>query len=191
MAFPTAVNSQITDAVQSPDGATGAQIAGIYQAVAHSTGLAMENALAAQQQMNIVSQAATVQGVTMMYAVDTAASAVAAGTIDAADHPTVVHAVSAVAEAARGTSEKHKTVPAAAAGGTPEVEAFARSLDELNAVNARQALSVIGNAATAAILARALRVDSAAPDARQQMAVWTGLLETVQRDLGGGAHSGG
>lgn len=80
MAFPTAVNSQITDAItqanakviaESPAMAMGS----LYQAIAHSTGLLFENAVAAQQQQNTLAQAAANQGVMQIYSVDTTAAA--------------------------------------------------------------------------------------------------------------------
>jgi hypothetical protein len=49
----------------------------VYQASAHSLGLLFENAVAAQQQLAIAAQAATVQGVMQIYSVDTTASAAA------------------------------------------------------------------------------------------------------------------
>lgn len=80
MAFPTAVNSQITDAVtqsnvkvvgEAPAFAMGA----IYQSLAHSTGILYANAVAAQQQMNTLAQAASNQGVMQIYSIDTTAAA--------------------------------------------------------------------------------------------------------------------
>lgn len=79
MAFPTAVNDQITDAVtqgnvkviaESP----AAAMSTIYQAIAHSTGILFENAVAAQQQQNTLAQAAANQGVMQLFSVDTAAA---------------------------------------------------------------------------------------------------------------------
>jgi len=64
MAYPTAVNSQITDAVtqssvetlgQAPALAAGS----LYQAIAQSMGLAAQNAVNAQQQGHLLAQAAT------------------------------------------------------------------------------------------------------------------------------------
>jgi len=81
MAEPTAVNSQITDAVtqsnvkvvgEAPAMAMGAS----YQTLAHSTGMMFENAVSHQQQMGVLSQAATTQGVMQIYSVDTMADAV-------------------------------------------------------------------------------------------------------------------
>ncbi len=80
MAFPTAVNDQITDAVtqsnikvigEAPAFAMGS----IYQSMAHSTGILYQNAVAAQQQQNALAQAAANQGVMQIYSLDTTATA--------------------------------------------------------------------------------------------------------------------
>ena len=80
MAFPTAVNDQITDAVtqsnvkvigEAPAFAMGA----LYQTIAHSTGILFENAVAAQQQQNTLAQAATTQGIMQIYSLDTTTAA--------------------------------------------------------------------------------------------------------------------
>ncbi|AOK28086.1 R body protein RebB-like protein [Burkholderia singularis] len=82
MTTPTAVNSQITDAVtqsnvkvlgESPATALGT----IYQTMAHSTGILFQNAVSAQQQQNTAAQAATNMGVMQIYSVDTTAGAAA------------------------------------------------------------------------------------------------------------------
>ncbi len=72
MAFPTAVNDQITDAVtQSNVKVTGEApaiaLGSLYQSMAHSMGLAFENAVNAQQQAAVLAQAATTQGVVQIY----------------------------------------------------------------------------------------------------------------------------
>lgn len=72
MAEPTAVNSQITDAVTQANvtvlgEAPAMAMSSLYQTMAHSLGLMFENAVAAQQQQNILAQAATAQGVTLLY----------------------------------------------------------------------------------------------------------------------------
>jgi hypothetical protein len=82
MAFPTAVNDQITDAItqanisvlgQSP--AVG--LASAYQTMAHATALMFHNAVAAQQQQTMLAQAASVQGVMQIYSLDTIAAVTA------------------------------------------------------------------------------------------------------------------
>jgi hypothetical protein len=62
MAFPTSVNSQITDAVTQANvkvlgDAPAEAVASLYQAVAQAMANAAHNATAAQQQTNILSQA--------------------------------------------------------------------------------------------------------------------------------------
>lgn len=79
MAFPTAVNDQITDAVTQSNvkviGEAPAMAMGtIYQALAHSTAILFQNAVSAQQQQNTLSQAATNMGVMQIYSVDTMAA---------------------------------------------------------------------------------------------------------------------
>jgi hypothetical protein len=50
-------------------------ISTLYQSMAHSTGILFENAVAAQQQQNILAQAAVNQGVMQIYSMDTMAGA--------------------------------------------------------------------------------------------------------------------
>jgi len=73
MAFPTSVNSQITDAVAQ----SGVQVLGssgpvalgsLFQSTAHAMALAAHNATLAQQQGAIAAQASTTAGVTLMFA---------------------------------------------------------------------------------------------------------------------------
>ncbi|PHV09716.1 RebB family R body protein [Chitinimonas sp. BJB300] len=82
MAFPTAVNNQITDAVTQSNvkvlGEAPAMAMGsIYQTMAHSTGILFENAVSAQQQQNTLAQAASNQGVMQIYSMNTMAGAAA------------------------------------------------------------------------------------------------------------------
>ncbi|MBL4693641.1 MAG: RebB family R body protein [Magnetovibrio sp.] len=76
------VSPQITDAVTQTNvkvvGEAPAMAMGtLYQALAHSTGLMFENSVIAQNQQNILSQAATTQGVMQIYSVDTITDAIA------------------------------------------------------------------------------------------------------------------
>jgi hypothetical protein len=82
MAFPTAVNSQITDSVtqantkvlaDSPAVAMG----NLYQATAQALANAAHNATSAQQNAVITAQAATTQGVATLFSIDTATTGVA------------------------------------------------------------------------------------------------------------------
>lgn len=71
MAFPTSVNSQITDAVTQANvkvlGDAPAQAMGaIFQAMAHSLGLVFENAASQQQQNSTLAQAVTTRCVQVL-----------------------------------------------------------------------------------------------------------------------------
>ncbi len=80
MAFPTAVNDQVTDAVTQSNvkvigEAPALAMGSIYQTMAHSTGILFENAIASQQQQNTLALAASNQGVMQIYSLDTTAVA--------------------------------------------------------------------------------------------------------------------
>jgi len=75
------VNEQITDAVTQSNVKVVAEspamaIANVYQTAAHSTGIMFENAVSAQNQQNVITQAATTQGIAQIYSLDTIADAV-------------------------------------------------------------------------------------------------------------------
>ena len=66
MAFPTAVNNQITDAVSQTDvqvvgNAPAVALATLYQTAIHAIGLSMQNAVAAQQNGAMLANAVTTQ----------------------------------------------------------------------------------------------------------------------------------
>ena len=72
MAFPTAVNDQITDSVTQSNvkvlgEAPSVALANLYQATAQALANAAHNATTAQQQASILAQAATVAGVSLLY----------------------------------------------------------------------------------------------------------------------------
>ncbi|HAA22721.1 MAG TPA: glycerol-3-phosphate dehydrogenase [Cytophagales bacterium] len=82
MAFPTAVNSQITDSVTQANvqvlgDAPAVAMGNLYQATAQALANAAHNATTSQQQTNITAQAATTMGVATLYAIDTASAGVA------------------------------------------------------------------------------------------------------------------
>ncbi|HEY1631809.1 MAG TPA: RebB family R body protein [Rhizomicrobium sp.] len=82
MAYPTRVNSQITDAVTQTGVSTLANAPAmamglIYQSAAHSIGIMFENSTAAQRNAAICGQAATNQGVMQMYSMNSMTAAVA------------------------------------------------------------------------------------------------------------------
>ncbi len=130
MAFPTAVNAQITDAItqsnvkvvaESPAMAMG----NLYQSLAHSTGILFENAVAAQQQQNTLAQAAANQGVIQIYSLDTAATAAATGKVAQSDVPdnltsllAALHAAQPAPKAMAGSPEADLATNAPAATDT-------------------------------------------------------------------------
>ena len=79
MAFPTAVNTQITDAVTQANvkvlgDAPAVAMGNLYQATAQALANAAHNAAFAQQQSNIMAQAATTMGLAVLLGLDTAAT---------------------------------------------------------------------------------------------------------------------
>jgi hypothetical protein len=71
MAFPTATNDQITDAVTQADvtvlgHAPAMALSMVYQSLAQAMGLAAQNAVAAQQSLAAVNQAATASAVALI-----------------------------------------------------------------------------------------------------------------------------
>ena len=92
MAYPTAVNDQITDAVTQSNvkvivESAAVALSNLYQATSSALANAIQNATFAQQQSNLIHQATTTQGVNLIYAVDTEAVADAAEKISRADIP--------------------------------------------------------------------------------------------------------
>ena len=79
MAFPTAVNDQITDSVTQANvkvlgDAPAIAMGNLYQATAQALSNAAHNATTAQQQMNVTAQAATTMGVAVLLSLDTASA---------------------------------------------------------------------------------------------------------------------
>lgn len=77
MAFPTAVNDQITDSVTQANvkvlgDAPAMALGSFYQATAQALSNAAHNATTAIQQSAITAQAATTMGVATLYSLDTA-----------------------------------------------------------------------------------------------------------------------
>ena len=86
MAYPTAVNNQITDSVTQANvqvlgTAPATAMGNLYQATAQALANAAHNATLAQQQTNITAQAATVMGVATLYSLDTASTGMATKSI--------------------------------------------------------------------------------------------------------------
>lgn len=80
------VNNQITDAVTQANVKVVAEapamaMGQLYQTAAHMTGAGIENAVNAQNNQNILAQAATTQGVMQIYSVDTVSDAISIATM--------------------------------------------------------------------------------------------------------------
>ena len=76
MAFPTAVNDQITDAVTQANvkvlgEAPAAAMGNLFTATSQALSMAAQNATNNQQQANVISQAATTQCISMLLKVPT------------------------------------------------------------------------------------------------------------------------
>jgi hypothetical protein len=81
MAFPTSVNDQITDSVTQANtkvlgDAPAVAMGNLYQATAQALANSAHNASSSQQQTNVTAQAATTMGITTLYAIDTATTAI-------------------------------------------------------------------------------------------------------------------
>jgi hypothetical protein len=86
MAFPTSVNDQISDSVTQANvkvlgDAPAMALASLFQATAQALANSAHNATTSQQQNNVTAQASTTMGVTTLYSLDTATTAVATDTI--------------------------------------------------------------------------------------------------------------
>jgi hypothetical protein len=86
MAFPTAVNSQITDSVTQVNtkvlgDAPAIAMGNLFMATSQALSNAAHNATQAQQQSYVTTQAATTAGVSTLLTLDTAATGEAANRI--------------------------------------------------------------------------------------------------------------
>lgn len=80
------VSKQVTDAVTQTNvqvvaSAPQMAMANIYQAMAHSMGIMFTNSALAQQRQNSLALAATAQGVSQIYSLNTTSTAIAIATI--------------------------------------------------------------------------------------------------------------
>jgi hypothetical protein len=152
MAFPTAVNSQITDAItqsnlkviaESPAFAMSA----IYQAIAQSTGTLFENAVAAQQQQSVLAQAAANQGVMQIYSLDTTAAAGATEKVAQTGVAANLGSLLTVLETFRGDAAPETAAVATATETTPtDVDTTANDIaDQIRAAVKFSNDTVLGN----------------------------------------------
>lgn len=81
MAFPTTVNDQITDSITQANtkvlgDSPAIAMSNLYVATSQALSNAAHNATNNQQQSYVIMQAATTQGVTALFSIDTASTAV-------------------------------------------------------------------------------------------------------------------
>lgn len=163
------VNPQITDAVTQSNvkvvgEAPAISMGSIYQSIAYSTGILLQNAVAAQQQQNIAALAATNQGIIQIYSVVTAAEASVAARHDVPDREAVLLRTQQAMEATRTSSAS------AYDGVAPQIEAAVKLANETTLENASAfayAVRVNGDAVAASLQA----IDKAFHD---------GLLRSLQ-----------
>ena len=82
MAYPTAVNDQITDSVSQANlkvlgDAPAVALGNLFVATSQALANAAHNATSAQHQNGVTMQAATTQGISTLYSLDTASTGVA------------------------------------------------------------------------------------------------------------------
>ncbi len=82
MAYPTAVNDQITDSVSQANtkvlgDAPAVAMGNLFVATSQALSNAAHNAATNQQQAGLISQATMTQGVSTLYSIDTASTGVA------------------------------------------------------------------------------------------------------------------
>ena len=80
MAFPTAVNSQITDSISEVNtkvlgDAPAMAMGNLFIATSQALSNAAHNATNNQQQSNVTTQAATTSGISTLYSIDTSSDA--------------------------------------------------------------------------------------------------------------------
>lgn len=181
------VNPQITDAATpantNPLGESPASaISQLYQGLAHSMGIAFENAVSAQQQMNAISQAATNQGVVLLYSSDTLTSALSDPSLVAAIGRHHAEEQATLQSDASGLNEQIiQSVIFSNAATLDNADAFAHALRvstgaavvalaALDRVNRESQSALLKNAARAACIACMLRAPDKAAEYAQVLA---------------------
>ena len=79
MAYPTALNSQITDSITQANtkvlgDSPALSLSNLFVATSQALSNAAHNAVSHQQQSSMTSQAATTQGISTLYSLDTAST---------------------------------------------------------------------------------------------------------------------
>jgi hypothetical protein len=103
----TEVSKQITDAVTQANvkvlgDSPALSLSNLYQTISQSLSLSVQNAVMAQQQSNIVHQATTTQGVSLLYSIDTAEIGVASSKESRSDTADSLADIIGVVQALKG-----------------------------------------------------------------------------------------
>ena len=103
------VSPVITDAVTQANVKVLAEspamaLSNLYQTISQSLSLSAQNAVTVQQQTNIIHQATTTQGVSLLYSIDTATTGDVTGNILRADTPDVLANIIGVVQALKNLS---------------------------------------------------------------------------------------
>jgi trehalose-6-phosphate synthase len=187
MSFPTAVNSQITDAA-APGTDPPRQTIAIASPdpFADALALAARNAVATQQR-----QAATLLAITAACASTIIANSGIPQPQQTAD--AVAQAQQALTDASPPADEAHAEVRAAvrsaAASLQEAAEDFAAGLNAIGAPAMRTAIRSVELAATSACITRAIQVNASGEGAAEQVKLWTDLLHTVLESFNGWVDS--
>ncbi len=101
------VNKQITDAVTQANvkvlgDSPALSLSNLYQTVSQSLTLSVQNAVMAQQQSNIIHQATTTQGVSLLYSIDTASIGATSSKISRSDTGDSLATILSVVKALKG-----------------------------------------------------------------------------------------
>jgi len=146
MAFPTAVNDQITDDAQArPTNNAGPLATGnLLLSASHASGIAMENAVYNQQELNVLAAAATTQCVQVMLEAASAQPAPSAGTA------ITTSTASAGSGKAADTTAPINPGPVVDATLAATLKQFGIGLAMLDAVSQQHHLDILLNAAAVA-----------------------------------------
>ena len=106
----TTVNGKITDAVTQANvkvlaDSPALSLSNLYQTISQSLSLSAQNSVTSQQQSNIVHQTTTTQGVSLLYAVDTASTAMATTEIFKSNNENQAHMLDGLANVVKAAKE--------------------------------------------------------------------------------------
>jgi hypothetical protein len=171
-----------------------AEIVGsLYVATSQALANAVHNATEAQQQGNVTMQAATVQGVMLLYSTDTASEGIALGEVmglGPAEGIELARQAAAAPKQAAGRAVELDAAPGgevtyanASALMRAVVEDAAAALHALGDVAVRHSIAQIQLAAVTTTLNRAVAIDPAAPNAAEQVKLYEDLLHLVIREM--------